>query len=504
MAHTDPVAHKASLIDTQNFLNGNKGVTMVSLNARSLNRKKRTDVKLSLDCDILCCCESWALEGTDDTLFHWGNKRIFRNDRPGKTGGGLLTYVGEFFGPYCHSDPTLELMEANIEVQALVFEKPTYRNFIVLNVYRPPNLEHEDFFDKLEVIIGRIDRDKYELWVMGDMNANTRERNSAPAKGLFDLCRETSVKRLIESITRPNENNLQGGTCIDHILSDCDIVSSSGVLDCLISDHYPIFACRKKGKEVRTPATFTGRSYRAYDRDDFLEYLSNLDLTEFHSMVDPDQQWQIIYDAIIAYLDICCPVKTFNIKKQSDPWVTPETVELINDRSSMLKEYRVTGEPQLIRQVRRLKNRIQRQLENAEGDYVITTLERAEGDPSRFWREVNKLVNPVTKNLIIKLTNEITGEVVPVEETAAYINNYFANIGKNLYDQLPTLHGLPRAAPVADNAVIDDDEELDLSESINHEIVLGLIKKINVDKSCGLMESTPEFSKTLCYSCTGK
>ena len=35
---------------------------------------------------------------------------------------------------------------------------------------------------------------------------------------------------------------------------------------------------------------------------------------------------------------------------------------------------------------------MQYQLENAQGDYVIT-LEQAEGDPAKFWREFNKLIN---------------------------------------------------------------------------------------------------------------
>ena len=64
-----------------------------------------------------------------------------------------------------------------------------------------------------------MDKEKYELWVMGDFNANAHERNSGPAKLLFDLCRTTGIKRLINDITRPNETD-SGGTYIDNILTD--------------------------------------------------------------------------------------------------------------------------------------------------------------------------------------------------------------------------------------------------------------------------------------------
>ena len=103
-------------------------------------------------------------------------------------------------------------------------------------------------------------------------------------------------------------------------------MSHSGVLKCLISDHYAIHVCRKKGKEERSPITFSGRPYRQYDKDDILEYLSDLDWTAFKGTSDPNEQWSFMYDSLIYYLDINCPVRVFNIKKQSDPWVTPETL----------------------------------------------------------------------------------------------------------------------------------------------------------------------------------
>ena len=211
--------------------------------------------------------------------------------------------------------------------------------------------------------------------------------------------------------------------------------------------------------------------------------MSCLDWTDFHDSTDPDLQWSIIYNAIIKYLDINCPIRTVTVSKVSDPWVTAETIELINDRSNMIREHRITKDREVLRQIRRIKNRIQRQLENSEGTFVITTLERAEGDPSKFWREVSKLVNPVTKNLIIQLTNDLTGEIIPIEETASYINNYFANIGSDLFSKLPPTGLL---IPDPDLAAADDEDDLDLTALVSHDLVLSLIKKINIDKSCGL------------------
>ena len=119
-----------------------------------------------------------------------------------------------------------------------------------------------------------------------------------------------------------------------------------------------------------TPLTFTGRSYRHYNRDDMLEYLTDIDWTAFHSSHDPNEQWLFIYDALISYLDVCCPIRTVALKKRSDPWVTPETMELINDRYDVIKEKRNTNNRALSIVINRMKNRIHRQLQNAKGTSI--------------------------------------------------------------------------------------------------------------------------------------
>lgn len=475
----DPV-RRHTLVGTQLYLNSLKGLTIVSCNVRSLNREKLLDVKLSLDCDFLCINESWVDPNCDGALIHWPGKTVYRNDRDYTTGGGLLTYVTDELSPYCVVNPDLELMHPCIEVQAIEFNKPTYKAMLILNVYRPPKADVDVFFEKLEELLKKIDREKFELWLCGDLNINTRERNSHGSKGLFDICRVHSVKRLIDEITRPNEND-NGGTCLDQFITNCDIVSHSGVLNCMIADHYATFACRKKPRELKTTLSFTGRSYRNYDRDDMCEYLLDLDWNTFHQSNNPDTQWCFIYSALVEYLDIVCPIKTFTIKKESDPWVTTETIELINERQELIREMRHSNDVEILRRVRRMRNRTQRQLVNSQSQYVLFLLEQARGDPQRFWREVNKLVNPVTKNLTVQLENELTGEVIPVDQTASYINNYFSNIGQELFSKLPPVGIL------TPDVEIDDDENLiGLDELICKDDVEKLVKKINVDKSSGL------------------
>ena len=91
------------------------------------------------------------------------------------------------------------------------------------------------------------------------------------------------------------------------------------------------------------------------------------------------------------------------------------------------------------------------------------------------------MVNPVTKNLTVQLENELTGEIIPIDQTASYINDYFANIGQDLFSKLPPANML---VPIDVNDV--NEVPLDLDIFISKSDVVKLVKKINVDKSSGL------------------
>ena len=122
--------HRLNLTNTQSFINDLKGVTIITCNVRSLSQKKLGDLKLSLDCDFLCVCESWVEPENDGSQLYWSGKTFLRNDRSIRTGGGLLTYISQDFSAYCTTYHCLEVMEPYIEIQAIEVDKPTYKRIM--------------------------------------------------------------------------------------------------------------------------------------------------------------------------------------------------------------------------------------------------------------------------------------------------------------------------------------------------------------------------------------
>ena len=64
----------------------------------------------------------------------------------------------------------------------------------------------------------------------------------------------------LHSITRPDSN-----TCLDLIITSCDIIKDQGICDINISDHLPTYCIRKKCKVHRDKIDFNGRSYKGLD-----------------------------------------------------------------------------------------------------------------------------------------------------------------------------------------------------------------------------------------------
>ena len=93
--------------------------------------------------------------------------------------------------------------------------------------------------------------------MFGDLNINYKSRNTQPFKLLKEIERDFGLKQLINNPTRVTSTS---STIIDLILTDCDQISSSGVLEVYISDHLPIFYVRKKTRGHNPKKVIKGRS----------------------------------------------------------------------------------------------------------------------------------------------------------------------------------------------------------------------------------------------------
>ena len=115
----------------------------------------------------------------------------------------------------------------------------------------------------------------------------------------------------ISSTTR---NTDKSKSLIDLALTNSKFISDSGTLNHFISDHQPIFIVHKKIRDQRHSESFSGRSYRNYDRTVFERKLKDLNWVGYYQLTDPELAWEFLIKGITQVLDAMCPVRAFSSK----------------------------------------------------------------------------------------------------------------------------------------------------------------------------------------------
>ena len=226
---------------------GERGLKLMHLNSRSFFRKRHQFFRLFSDFDFVSISESWLHEGYNECLLQWPGKTMFRLDRPStlgkKTGGGIVCYVSDHLASHCTVVPTLSKTTKDIESLALSYKREGCKSMMVITLYRPPSGNVGNFLDYLSSASLSLEAAGHEKWFLGDTNIDTLSTRSYCHRRLVDTCRDLGLRIMINSCTRPWGRKV---SCIDHVLTDSDQVSKSGVIAALLSDHLPVFAIRKR------------------------------------------------------------------------------------------------------------------------------------------------------------------------------------------------------------------------------------------------------------------
>lgn len=135
-------------------------------------------------------------------------------------------------------------------------------------------------------------------------------------------------------------------------------------------------------------------------KEHFQAHLQNLDWNNLYEATDPDEEWTILYQHILALADRHFPYQTFS----------------------------------------RLKKR-------AKNVYVLEQLRIHEKDAKKFWETVKDVYHSDRKSATSKqeislITN---GTQVPAEEVPDFMNNFLSQVEAKLANILPSIlftHGL--------------------------------------------------------------
>ena len=325
---------------------------------------------------------------------------------------------------------------------------------------------------------------KREKWLLGDFNVNLEARNSAEAILVNRFLKNNSCRQLITTHTRLSN---RGGSCIDWVITDCPYVNHSGIMDELLSDHFTIFAIRKKDHEKVWKVWKKVRIQKNFDKEVFCTLLLNSDWNQYYAIRDVDLLWNIVISRILEILEIMCPYKNVCLRDPKTPWITPAVVNAINERKKYVRMYWRTKKQYILEICKYLRNRCNTLVRNAKSYYIKANLVRNANNPKKFWKTINNLLKGPKKEIIIHEYIDNVGKIIPRGETCDFLNEYYVNIGRaNLVEETP----LPEWQPEDEGYVFDP---------VTLQEVLSLIKDIDTHKdSCIDGVSTCVLKESFC------
>ena len=269
-----------------------------------------------------------------------------------------------------------------------------------------------------------------EYWILGDFNIDYLKRNQSSTRDAISAIRNMGLVQLIKNVTRPASGK---GTCIDWILTNSEYVAMGFVSNNLITDHYPVICVRKKARE---PKYKVPKLIRLFNRLD-LKVLGNLietcDWSSFYENPDPNSKWLFLKNKVSEILEIMCPLKKIYVRKTQPPWFSPQISKLIREREKLSRLFRNTGDSDVLRMLKIVRNTVTESVRNARSAYVKVSLTRNKNNPRKFWRIINSFYVAKEESVYDgPFVDPSTGINVPIDDVAIFLNDYFANIGTRL------------------------------------------------------------------------
>ena len=295
------------------------------------------------------------------------------------------------------------------------------------------------------------------------------------------IMKRFSFSQLINEPTRP----LYGDNIVDLIFSNSRKIESSGLLNWNVSDHVPTFVNIKKKKIVFVKDKFTGRSYRHFDEDAFLNLLRpHLTQAIMNNMNDVNEKWDHFYTSVESELNKICPIREFCFKKDKPPWLTRDLLELIKDKDYLLKKARKSKLDIDKANARQARNLVNSLIKRARSDYVKEQLKANRNDPKKFWEVIKNVFGDKNMNERLALFDDLDNPIAE-HDTSLFINNFFAQVGPNLASHITESYGAEleqdRLKPVGYNGVY---EAFDW-QPFTYEDVLKQVKIIQIHKASG-------------------
>ena len=420
-------------------------VSFLTMNARSLANKFSEFVAhlSSLKCKkiFILVTETWFSPNNDAT-FELPGYNSFNFYRNGK-GDGLKLYVLNSITTH----ETNHNFSNSCEVVMVASDIPGFGRTNILGVYRPPQNSTINFIRELDDFF--VLNGTKRCILMGDINLNLLDVDCNTTQAYVNLFESFGFVSEISLSTYCCPVNMVDTSCLDHIIHNFDLESSSYILKPNLSDHYAVVSLFKMKNSLET---FTNR-FRNYSQANIETFERQVE-TEFCNFAgfdhDIDKFASNINLFLYGLMDKYFPIKTktVTLNRLRTPWITNDIRDCITKKHRwhrLAKDKIIT-----MASYKNYCNSLRNLIRKAEREYNLNELGMLGANMKKNWKLLNKLLNKKTKNIAdqFNINNTLCSNPQLISEA---FNDYFIEspqIVQNnvVYTPLNFSHLVPRSS----------------------------------------------------------
>ena len=210
-------------------------------------------------------------------------------------------------------------------------------------IYRLPSGNLENYLEETDAMVTQIRSwGPCEIKLAGDINVDLSQRNNR-VKVYTDGMKQLGLTNIINDTTHIKQMNL-GFSLIDHyLMTDVGLHGIAGVIITNASDHFCIYATRKKFTEKHDRSKFKGRAYSKVNRDNFVADIESNDRTEVTNNNDSELAWLNFKEGFLKILFKHAPLKTFTTRDDRQPWICTDYLESANEWDDLRRKAKWTN-----------------------------------------------------------------------------------------------------------------------------------------------------------------
>ena len=203
---------------------------------------------------VLCLTETWFDDRNSGsslyqlpqyTAIHQRRSPSHKNDR----GGGISIYIHDSLNFKYRRE--LDINTKNVESLSIELILKNSKNTVLSTIYRPPDSDFKGLSTFLKELYSISLKSKKLFYATRDFNLNVLDYNKNEKNTKFpNLTFEYGSVPVIKKPTRVTKNT---ATAIDHIITNSLLhrTINTGILQLVISDHFPIFLIAKTEKKMK-------------------------------------------------------------------------------------------------------------------------------------------------------------------------------------------------------------------------------------------------------------